>query len=571
MRRGILVLLVVVPSSLAAGQAPPYVWLEAEKFDWCNFRHFEVSSMGKPQLLSAGRWIMKGMGPEEVKRLVPEEGVLLRYRLKAPKTGRYTFWARIGWFRARADFQWRLGNGPWHDVPKTYPTRNLMELGFFCEVSWANLGQVQLQARETTLEVRFPKARGPKDRMLCALDCFAFIQGPFTPEGPLKPGETYSGEKDRAAARQVFRLPPPGGAARTEVKLDGLWQVARYDDPDTDDRLVGGASSAFLVEHEFGGGQLAPVREDRPLPVVVGEDRIDRDGVHVRLVVGVEGSHVAPVSVLALGLARHDVLVEVVHLGDAPRDERRDDVPTEIVFRILVRGILGDDLPKHVGVEHVVPHRHVGPGRVTRDRFGMLRLLDERDDRAVLVGSDHTEVRRLFDRCADTGDRDTRSGFDVRADHLPRVHAVDVVGAEHDHVVGVFVGEDVEVLEDGVGRTGEPVRTAPHLGGNGRDVVAEHLAHRPSEGKVPVEAVTLVLGKDRDPPVPAVDEVRENEVDESVDAAERNGGFRAVAGERVEPLPFPSGENESDDFRFHVAKPSRRRPGPDRSCSGRCR
>jgi len=235
MKRRILAAALIAFGSWAfAGGVSSYVWLEAEDYAWCNFKHFEVSTMGKPQLLSAGKWIMKGMGPQEVKRLVPDEGILLRYRLKAPKAGRYIFWARIGWFRARADFQWRLGDGPWHDVPRTYPTRNLMELGFFCEVSWANLGQVELPAGPTTLEIRFPKTRGPKDRMLCALDCFAFIHGPFTPEGPFRPGETYSSEKDLAAARQVFELPPPNGPGRTQVVLNGLWQVARYDDPDMD-------------------------------------------------------------------------------------------------------------------------------------------------------------------------------------------------------------------------------------------------------------------------------------------------------------------------------------------------
>ena len=51
----------------------------------------------------------------------------------------------------------------------------------------------------------------------------------------------------------------------------------------------------------------------------------------------------------------------------------------------------------------------------------------------------------------------------VVVDHLLRVHAVDVVGAEHADEVGVLVGDQVEVLVDRVGRAGEPERAAAHL------------------------------------------------------------------------------------------------------------
>jgi len=216
-----------------AAEPETFVWVEAEDYAESNFKHFEESNMGKPQLVS-GRWIMKGMDQAQIRQLVPDEGILLKYKVDVKQRGSYNLWVRVGWFRARADFQWRIAGGTWHDVPKTFPTTNLMELGFFCEVSWANLGEVDLAAGETTLEIRYPKATGENVRMLVALDCLAFVQGEFVPEGPLKPGGTYDGEIDRRAAREIFALPAPEGAGRTEVKLTGLWQVARYDDPDMD-------------------------------------------------------------------------------------------------------------------------------------------------------------------------------------------------------------------------------------------------------------------------------------------------------------------------------------------------
>ena len=52
---------------------------------------------------------------------------------------------------------------------------------------------------------------------------------------------------------------------------------------------------------------------------------------------------------------------------------------------------------------------------------------------------------------------------DVLLDHLARVHAVDVVGAEDDDVLRALVGDQVVVLEDRVGRADEPARPEPHL------------------------------------------------------------------------------------------------------------
>ena len=121
---------------------------------------------------------MKGVGTEEVKKLVPAEGVTLEYPVKVAESGTYRLWARIGWFRARADFEWRIGDGAWQTVPHDQRTTNLMELGFFTEASWADLGNVRLDT-DTTLRIRYLKVTDEKRRMLMALDCFAFVRGPL--------------------------------------------------------------------------------------------------------------------------------------------------------------------------------------------------------------------------------------------------------------------------------------------------------------------------------------------------------------------------------------------------------
>ena len=145
--------------------------------------------------------------------------------------------------------------------------------------------------------------------------------------------------------------------------------------------------------------------------------------------------------------------------------------------------------------------------------------------------------------------------LDVLLDHLARVHAVDVVGAEHDDVVGPLVAEQVEVLVDRVGRAGEPVRPAAHLRRHRRDVVAEQRRQPPGQRDVAVERVALVLREHDDPAEAGVDEVRQREVDQPVVAAERHGRLGAVERQRHQALALAAGEHDREDVR-HRHRPS---------------
>ena len=97
---------------------------------------------------------------------------------------------------------------------------------------------------------------------------------------------------------------------------------------------------------------------------------------------------------------------------------------------------------------------------------------------------------------------------DVVVDHLARIHAVDVVGTEHAHDVGAFVGDQVEVLVDRIGRTLEPLRAAAHLGRDRGHVVVEQRREPPRLADVTVEAVALVLREHDDLQESGVGEVR---------------------------------------------------------------
>ena len=115
-----------------------------------------------------------------------------------------------------------------------------------------------------------------------------------------------------------------------------------------------------------------------------------------------------------------------------------------------------------------------------------------------------------------------RATVDVLVDHLREVHAIDVVGADHDDDVGLLVAQQVERLEDRVGAAQVPVLADPLLRRDRGDVVAEHRRHPPGLADVPVEAVGLVLRQHHDLQVAAVDDVGQREVDQAVDAGERD-------------------------------------------------
>ena len=169
-------------------------------------------------------------------------------------------------------------------------------------------------------------------------------------------------------------------------------------------------------------------------------------------------------------------------------------------------------------------------------------LLEGGDGRARPRLQD-AEAGRLLHRHPDGADGHARPGGDVLLDHLAGVHPVDVVGAEDADVVGTVVADEVEVLEDGVGRAREPPGPPPHLGRHRGDVGVEQRRQAPRAADVEVEAVGLVLGQHDDAQVAAVGQVGQGEVDQPVVAAEGHRRLGPVGGERVQPLALAAGQH----------------------------
>jgi hypothetical protein len=161
---------------------------------------------------------------------------------------------------------------------------------------------------------------------------------------------------------------------------------------------------------------------------------------------------------------------------------------------------------------------------------------------------DDAELVGELDRLADRRDRRLRARLDVRIDHLREVHAVDVIGTDHDDDVGLLVANEVEALQDRVGGAAEPALAEPLLGRDRGDVGVQQTRQPPGLRHVAVERVRLVLRQHHDLGQPGVDEVRESEVDQAVLAAERHRGLGAVRREGHEALSLAAGEDDAEDL-----------------------
>ena len=190
------------------------------------------------------------------------------------------------------------------------------------------------------------------------------------------------------------------------------------------------------------------------------------------------------------------------------------------------------------------------------------------------AGLDDPERGGLPARHPDAGHGRLCSGCDVVGDHLRRIHPVDVIGAENHQIVGLLVVDQVQRLQDRVGAAGVPAGAEALLGRHRGDVVAEHLAHPPRRGDVPVQRVRFVLRQHTDLEIPGIHQVRQHEVDQSEVSAERNCWFCAVSSQRPQPFSFAACKYDPEDLGLgHGADPSGRmllsRVGPDAAVSRR--
>jgi beta-galactosidase len=215
----------------ARAALPAYVWLEGESAR-TSFKA-AIGDWGRPRFLSGGNWLHISVEEDKIEKEVPDQGILLEYPFQSPKTARYEVWNRVGFEFARSAFEWRIDEGEWKKALPDDLTTGLMEMGFWCEVSWLKLGEEDVRAGDHRLQIRLPKTRDDKgkwQRVLYASDAICLHEGPFHPNSKYKPGESGRDAVDEAAGKVVFRVPEAGPAERASVKLGGTWEIARDDE-----------------------------------------------------------------------------------------------------------------------------------------------------------------------------------------------------------------------------------------------------------------------------------------------------------------------------------------------------
>ena len=215
------------------GDQANWIWIEGETPAVIP-AGMAAAGAARPTFLSGGKSLSFTADANEVEKKVPAQGFVMGYPFALTKGGRQQVWARLGFEFARAPIEWRIDSGTWTRVAPDELTTDLMELSFFCEVAWLKLADVELAPGRHTLEIRLPRnknAKGEYQRMLFSLDAVCIAAGEFVPHGPYKPGEEWRTEKDHQAARQVYDLrAAETAAARSSVKLAGLWEVCRHDE-----------------------------------------------------------------------------------------------------------------------------------------------------------------------------------------------------------------------------------------------------------------------------------------------------------------------------------------------------
>ena len=188
-----------------------------------------------------------------------------------------------------------------------------------------------------------------------------------------------------------------------------------------------------------------------------------------------------------------------------------------------------------------------GSVRTRSSSCSVLRLFEESDHPAVVVDPHDAQARGL--RGVDRHGRDGHvgPGLLVRGDHLAEVHPIELVAGEDQHVVDVGLLEVAEVLPHGVGRALVPVGVVDRLlGGQDLDESAVEGVEVVAAADVPVQADRVELGQHVDPVQPAVDAVRQGDVDQPVLAGHRHGRLGADLGQRIEPGPLAAAQDQRE-------------------------
>lgn len=168
------------PQKPAAPEAPAHVWWEAEAFSAGDFpaaNPFAPATPAEADVLSGGRWI----GVEGART----RPLFLEYRIRVPRTGAYTLYARKFW--KHGPFRWRIDDGPWQAVGPDPALLDDTPLRQFVGANWVAAGAATVRAGERRVRIELTTNTGA-----AAFDCFCLATGPFAARGKLLPGQSWN-------------------------------------------------------------------------------------------------------------------------------------------------------------------------------------------------------------------------------------------------------------------------------------------------------------------------------------------------------------------------------------------
>ncbi len=213
-----------------------------------------------------------------------------------------------------------------------------------------------------------------------------------------------------------------------------------------DDGIKCHAHALGIGKDKFRGRILVLPGSQRPVAVVQVENGRHAHKIHVRFVVGIEGSNVAPIQCVLLVFVH-----EVISKHPVLRNNPRKNVLAEIVVRLGILGV-GQKYGDHeLRIENVNTHRSVAMARTMRRVLGLGWLFFESHDPPIVIDFNHSELPRgLRGGNLDGSDRHVSGGVHVLLQHLGVVHFVYVVAGKNKHVLRALAADRIYVLIDGV-------------------------------------------------------------------------------------------------------------------------
>ena len=138
----------------------------------------------------------------------------------------------------------------------------------------------------------------------------------------------------------------------------------------------------------------------------------------------------------------------------------------------------------------------------------------------------------------------------MRFEHCRIVHLIDVVAGENEHVLGIVLLHEREVLIDRIRRSLKPRRLLLRLIRRQNMYAAERAVKIPrlTVSDILVEFERLVLREHAHRIDPRIDAVAQRKIDDTILSAERDCGLRNVVCKRVQTAPLTARKQHCHTF-----------------------